>query len=80
MLLRLTAVLAEMVPATTVTSRPPDVVTVAGEDDVPTRLKYGVELRLTAVLAEMVPARIVTPRPPDVVTGATPDDVPTRLN
>jgi hypothetical protein len=61
---------AATAPATIETASPPDVVTVAMPEDVPTKLKKGVVLRLP---------RIVTPRPPDVVTGATPSDVPTML-
>lgn len=74
--LRLTSV-EPAAPARIVTPRPPDVVTGAIPDEVPTRLNWGVLLRLTAVLAEIVPATMVTARPPDVVTGAIPPDVPT---
>lgn len=58
-------------PATTVTMRPPEVVTGPIPLDEPTRL--------TAVLPDAAPPRIVTPRPPEVVTGATPEEVPTIL-
>lgn len=57
--LRLTVV-EPAAPARIVTPRPPDVVTGAIPDEVPTRLNCGVLLMLTAVLAEMVPATTVT--------------------
>jgi hypothetical protein len=78
-LLRLTSVDAEIVPARIVTPNPPEVVTGAMPEDVPTRLNIGVLLRLTAVEAEMVPATMVTFRPPEVVTVAAPPEVPTML-
>lgn len=89
MLLRLTAVLAEIVPARIVTPRPPDVVTGATPDEVPTILTSGVPLiwsnpddALTngmlkdgALLQGLVPMVDLVRRPAEVVAGMNPAEL-----